>query len=123
MLGVATFQLVADVADLHRVVVAPDHRGRGVGRALVEAGMARASEQGCRRVLLEVEHDNAPALALYRLLGFTELGRRENYYGAGRHALVMQHDLACGHTIAGADDIARTVIGETGDRAKGELIG
>lgn len=94
LLGVATFQLVADTADLHRVVVAPDQRGRGIGRALVEAGITWAAERHGRRMLLEVEHDNDPALALYRRLGFADLARRRDYYGAGRHALVMQYDLA-----------------------------
>lgn len=94
LLGVATFQLVADTADLHRVVVAPDQRGRGIGRALVEAGITWAAGRHGRRMLLEVEHDNDPALALYRRLGFADLARRRDYYGAGRHALVMQYDLA-----------------------------
>ncbi len=93
LLGVATFQLVADAADLHRVVVAPDQRGRGIGGALVEAGITWAAERHGLRMLLEVEHDNAAALALYRRLGFVELARRKDYYGAGRHALVMQREL------------------------------
>ena len=92
--GAATFQLVAGTADLHRVGVAPAHRGRGIGRALVEAGIAWAAERRAHRVLLEVEHDNAAALALYRGLGFTDLARRHDYYGAGRHALVMRYDIA-----------------------------
>ena len=91
--GVATLQLVGDTADLHRVVVAPERRGRGIGRALVEAGLAWVAGRGADRVLLEVEHDNAPALALYRGLGFAELARRTDYYGAGRHALVMQYEI------------------------------
>lgn len=91
--GVATFQVVAEVADLHRVVVAPEQRGRGIGRALIEAGMDWAAEQSAERMLLEVEHDNAPALVLYRRAGFAEIARRGDYYGAGRHALVMQKEL------------------------------
>ena len=92
--GVATFQLVAEVVDLHRVVVAPAHRGQGIGRALIEAGLTWAAERHGRRMLLEVEPDNEPALALYRGLGFTDVARRHDYYGAGRHALVMQYDIA-----------------------------
>ncbi|MFT3969442.1 MAG: GNAT family N-acetyltransferase [Micropruina sp.] len=113
VVGVATFQLVADVADLHRVVVAPEQRGRSLGRALVEEGLAWASGQGCHRMLLEVEHDNAPALALYRRLRFIELARRNDYYGAGRHALVMQRE------FVQVDDTAATNDGV----GNGELIG
>lgn len=94
LVGVATFQLVAEVADLHRVVVAREHRGQGIGRGLIEAGLAWVIDRRGRRLLLEVEADNAPALALYRRLGFTELTRRKDYYGAGRHALVMRNEIA-----------------------------
>lgn len=93
-LGVATFQTVADTSDLHRVVVARDARGRGFGSRLVRDGLAWARREGAERMLLEVEHDNAPALALYRGLDFTEISRRSNYYGPGRHAVVMERNLA-----------------------------
>ena len=106
LLGVATLQLVGDTADLHRVVVAPNHRGRGIGRALVTAGLAWASGRHASRMLLEVEHDNAPALALYRGLGFAELARRKDYYGAGRHALVMRCDIARRDDVPVRDDSA-----------------
>jgi ribosomal-protein-alanine N-acetyltransferase len=94
--AVATFQVVAEVADLHRIVVAPQARGRGLATALVEAGCAWSVAQGAERMLLEVEHDNAPALALYRRLGFVELHARRDYYGPGRTALVMQKRLEVG---------------------------
>jgi [ribosomal protein S18]-alanine N-acetyltransferase len=90
VVGVATFQVVADVADLHRVVVRPDQRGRGIGGRLVLAGIHWAQAHGAQRVLLEVEAENAPALALYEGLGFRPVGRRADYYGAGVHALVME---------------------------------
>lgn len=91
--GVAAFQLVGDVADLNRVVVAPDQRGRGVGRALLLAGLRWAADRGAERMLLEVEWANNPALALYRGQGFVEISHRVNYYGVNRDALVMQRDL------------------------------
>lgn len=91
--GVAAFQVIAEVADLNRVVVDPGLRGRGIGRALLEAGFAWAAERGAERMLLEVEWANEPALALYRRLGFVEVSYRTNYYGISRDALVMQRDL------------------------------
>lgn len=87
--GAVTFSHVAEVADLNRVVVAPEHRGQGLGRRLVLAGLAWASGRGAEQVMLEVDADNAPAIGLYRQVGFVTLARRANYYGAGRHALVM----------------------------------
>ena len=46
-------------------------RRNGLGRALVEAAATRARERGCRRIELDVNEDNAAALALYQACGFT----------------------------------------------------
>ena len=52
--------------------VAPHHRRRGLGTALVTALAGWAGEQGARRAYLQVAADNEPARALYERLGFTE---------------------------------------------------
>ncbi|PSC69874.1 ribosomal-alanine N-acetyltransferase [Micractinium conductrix] len=62
-------------AYVSNVVVAPAQRGRGLGRALLAAGLAAAGERwpvAC--VYCHVETDNEAALALYRGAGFTQLG-------------------------------------------------
>jgi ribosomal protein S18 acetylase RimI-like enzyme len=46
-------------------------RRGGLGQALVEAALAGAKQRGCRRIELDVNEDNAAALALYRACGFT----------------------------------------------------
>jgi RimJ/RimL family protein N-acetyltransferase len=51
------------------------HRGRGIGRALIEAALAEASET-FRRVELDVYASNIPAIALYEKVGFAHEGRR-----------------------------------------------
>jgi ribosomal protein S18 acetylase RimI-like enzyme len=55
---------------LEDVFVEPGARGRGIGRALAEASIERASARGCKRIQLDANERNAPALALYRSLGF-----------------------------------------------------
>ena len=93
--GVIALQTVDRVADLHRLLVAPGHRRSGVGTRLVDAGLRAVRHQGARSVLLEVDYHNEPAIALYQRLGFEQLAARENYYGPGRHALILKFwDLA-----------------------------
>jgi ribosomal protein S18 acetylase RimI-like enzyme len=48
------------------------HRRRGIGRTLVQALAQNARDRGAHQLYLQVERDNAPALALYRGLGFVE---------------------------------------------------
>ena len=50
--------------------VVPEARRRGLGRALMEAAIDRARSRGVRRLWLEVLEQNAPAVQLYRQLGF-----------------------------------------------------
>jgi len=93
--GVIALQTVGDVADLHRLVVAPKQRRQGIGAALVVAGLEAVRYAGARSVLLEVAFDNDPAIALYQRLGFEQLAARDDYYGPGRHALILKlYDLA-----------------------------
>ena len=55
---------------LEDLYVQEDARRWGLGRALVDAAVERARERGCRRIELDVNEDNAPALALYAACGF-----------------------------------------------------
>jgi RimJ/RimL family protein N-acetyltransferase len=72
--------------------VLPEWRGRGGGRALIEA-LLDAVPPGAHKVELEVFPDNAAAIALYRSLGFEEEGLRREHHrredGTLRSALLM----------------------------------
>jgi ribosomal protein S18 acetylase RimI-like enzyme len=57
---------------ISNVVVRDEWRGRGIGRRLAEAAIAKAQELGARGVVLQVHEDNFPALRLYTDLGFQE---------------------------------------------------
>jgi [ribosomal protein S18]-alanine N-acetyltransferase len=81
----------ADEVHLTDLGVRQACRRCGIGRALVRALLDEARVAAARVVLLEVRASNAPALALYAGLGFSELDRRPRYYaGTGEDAVVMQ---------------------------------
>jgi len=78
-------------AELHRACVAlgvePDFRRRGFGEALLRAAIAFAQEAGLAWIDLRVLAHNAPALALYRKLGFVETGRNADQYRVGQASI------------------------------------
>ena len=80
VLGYVGSQTVLDETDMMNVAVHPDHRRRGVAAALITELVSRLKMQGSRCLKLEVRASNAPAIALYETLGFTQLGLRKNYY-------------------------------------------
>jgi ribosomal protein S18 acetylase RimI-like enzyme len=62
------------------MAVARDWRGRGVGSALLAAGIDWARERGLHKLSLTVFPHNAAAIALYRTFGFVEEGRLVKQY-------------------------------------------
>ncbi|HIS64352.1 MAG TPA: ribosomal protein S18-alanine N-acetyltransferase [Candidatus Avoscillospira avistercoris] len=93
VLGYVGSQTVLDSTDILNVAVSPDHRGCGIGRALLTELEQRLRQQGVTEVLLEVRPSNAPAIALYTSLGFVQVGRRPNYYLNPREdALILKKE-------------------------------
>jgi ribosomal-protein-alanine N-acetyltransferase len=95
--GFVMSRLVLDEAEILTVALDAGVRGRGLARPLLATHLDALAPRGTRIVFLEVEEANAPALALYRRLGFREVGRREGYYarpdGTSATALTMCLDL------------------------------
>jgi ribosomal protein S18 acetylase RimI-like enzyme len=56
---------------LAELYVVPDRRGRGTGRALMEASMAVARDEGAAYMDLGTSEDDVAARALYESLGFS----------------------------------------------------
>lgn len=78
VLGNVTLQPVDQPGSRWRisnVAVAPEHRRRGIARALMLATLREVAQRGGSWVLLQVRADNAAAHALYRDLGFEDVSR------------------------------------------------
>jgi GNAT superfamily N-acetyltransferase len=88
-IGMATAQLVISTAEgapsawIEDVVVREDWRGKGLGRALLDAVLEWARSRGAVRAQLLADLDNAPALAFYDRVGWqeTRLGARRLMLG------------------------------------------
>jgi ribosomal protein S18 acetylase RimI-like enzyme len=94
--GVVTGQVVAEVADVHRIIVAEGAQRQGIGKALLSAVLEWAGRSGATRVLLEVAAGNEAAIALYHSFGFHTLSFRADYYGPGSDACVLEVQVAIG---------------------------
>src|SRR5690606_20570209 len=81
----------AGEAEILTIAVHPTRQGRGIGRVLMDAVLRHLHAERTEALFLEVEENNRRALALYRRLGFSQVGQRPGYYSqfGGAGALVM----------------------------------
>ena len=95
--GFIIVRVAADEAEVLSVVVKNRFRNLGIGRRLIETTLRHLFSERVAALFLEVDADNAPAVGLYRKLGFKTVGERKAYYREGRDkpatALVMRYDL------------------------------
>jgi len=91
--GFILSRLAAGEAEILSIAIAPDWRGRGFARPLLDLHIRRLAGLGTRAIFLEVDEHNARANGLYRNAGFYEVGRRRGYYDGGATALVLRRDL------------------------------
>jgi len=79
--GFSTFA-ARPLINIHDLAVLPSHRGRGIGRRLLETVEQQARSSGCCKVTLEVQEDNRRARRLYQAAGFTQTVYAEGAGGA-----------------------------------------
>lgn len=84
LLGYAIVARLPFDAELQAIGVLPEHRGSGVGFALMKAVLMSAQGWSSERLLLEVRVGNLSAIGLYQRSGFSEDGRRKGYYSSAQ---------------------------------------
>ena len=77
--GFALTRQVLDEEEILLIAVLPQHRGKGVGKQLLQEVIHRARNRSVTRVFLEMRDGN-PAEHLYRGFGFEKIGHRAGYY-------------------------------------------
>ena len=75
--GYAMLYIVCGEADIIRVAVLPKYRRRGIAEKLL---LKSFEVNETDEVFLDVRESNAPAIKLYKSLGFVDTGVRKDYY-------------------------------------------
>ena len=91
--GYCCLIVVCEDAEVGNIAVDTPFRGKGIGKALMEAMHKRAKEKGATQSFLEVRVSNANAIALYKKFGYESYGIRARYYEDGEDAMVMKRAL------------------------------
>ncbi|WP_404933964.1 ribosomal protein S18-alanine N-acetyltransferase [Nitratireductor sp. ac15] len=95
--GFVLARQAADEGEILTILVARNQRRHGLGRQLMDAVLFRMHGDRVAALFLEVDETNTAAIALYRRLGFRQVGGRPDYYrdanGRRTSALVMRRDL------------------------------
>lgn len=86
---VAAVESEKGVARVLMLAIAPEHRRRTLGSALMNELYVRCRESGHHTVRLEVRRSNSAALSFYEAHGFTVTGELTNFYLNGEGAYQM----------------------------------
>ena len=93
LIGYAGIYFLSEFADIHTITVSPEHRRKGIGREFLKRLINWARVKKAEAIMLEVRVGNEEALPLYLENGFTEISRRQNYYGPGLTAIIMRKEM------------------------------
>ena len=80
VVGYVGSQTVVGETDMMNVAVHPDFRRQGIAESLILALVEGLKSLESHCLTLEVRASNASAIALYKKLGFAQIGLRKNYY-------------------------------------------
>lgn len=91
VMGSATVNYRPDMiaAQLVSIAVLPEHRGKGVAKALLVEAENRVRKRGAKRIVLQVSVLNVAALNLYLHQGYVLQGMIGDYYGPCKDAYFM----------------------------------
>jgi anti-anti-sigma factor len=83
--------------EIKNIALAEAYRGRGLGRAAIEAIAEHAREAGARRLVVGTADTGTGTIAFYRRVGFRDAGRIEGFFDAYPEPVVeggvVAHDM------------------------------
>lgn len=93
VVGYVGSQSVLGEADMMNLAVDSAYRRLGIGKQLVLSLIEKLEQVDVSKLTLEVRASNIGAIALYKGLGFAEVGRRPNYYSNPKEdALILRKE-------------------------------
>ena len=93
IVGYVCLMSLFEEAQILDITVAPEWRGKGVARVLMDHAIQMAREKGAEVLTLEVRASNVAAITLYERCGFTRTGVRSKYYEGVDDAVLMEKDV------------------------------
>lgn len=91
--GFLCLHALFETAEILDIAVAPEYRGRGIAKLLLEHAEDTARVQGAEHIGLEVRASNHAALTLYEGSAFVRSGVRKRYYEGTEDAVLMDKKL------------------------------
>lgn len=88
--GYVCLMSLFEEAQILDIAVAPEQRGRGIARLLMDHAVAVAREKTAEVLALEVRSTNSSAITLYERCGFVRTGVRQKYYEGRDDAVLME---------------------------------
>jgi ribosomal protein S18 acetylase RimI-like enzyme len=94
-----------------RVIVDPEHRGRGIGQALTRRAMLEALDLGLTKMVIEVRADHESRVEMFRALGFVPeallADHVRDHAGSEHDLMVLAHSVEAWNAslaVAGIED-------------------
>ena len=88
--GYIVYWLQTEGVSLLNITVAPEWRGAGLSRILMQLMIRETVREEIPRILLEVRESNCTAIRLYESCGFKKTHERKGFYADGESAWVME---------------------------------
>ena len=92
LIGYCIFMTAADEGEILRIAINHKIRKAGLGKKLLLASIDEMEKSGANEIFLEVRASNESAKALYKSVGFTEIGIRKNYYDDNEDAILYKKE-------------------------------
>lgn len=93
LIGYCAILLSDDHSELLKLAIDERFRNKGIATTLLLHALYDIRNLKKDMIFLEVREDNAPAINLYKSIGFVQVNIRKNYYGPRVDGLVMRADV------------------------------